>query len=197
MTSDAPATVFAGIWRFTLVSVAGFAPWVLAGPWFYRTVGEAGLYLACLVAFLLSALLLLPGLLAGERRLRRTAMWFLPAFTAYAVLWCACWFALGGRAGEWAGAVTGVAAFVALSAWTLGRPRAPLITAAVVIAAHAAGYFAGDQAYRGFSGQSKTLGMLAWGVCYGVGFGAGLGWLIRCSGDGRSPAPAIDQSHHA
>lgn len=180
--SPAAPIVLSGMWRFTLVGVAGFAPWILAGGWFHRTLGEAGLYAACLAAFLLAALALLPGLLVGEARLRRTARWFVPAFTAYAVLWCACWFTLGGRAGEWAGAVGGVVAFVVLSAWTLGRPRAPLLTALVVIVAHAAGYFGGDHAYHALAAaQAKTLAMLAWGVCYGLGFGAGIGWLVHAS----------------
>ncbi|MBA3700667.1 MAG: hypothetical protein H0W78_17605 [Planctomycetes bacterium] len=177
---SAAPIVFAGIWRFTLVSIAGFAPWVVTGGWFYRHVGEAGLYLACLLAFLVAALVLLPGLLSGPRRVQRTAMYFLPAFITYALLWCACWFLLGGRLGEWAGAISGGSAFVLISAWLLGRPRSLLLALVVFVAAHAVGYFAGGQAMHLLlsAGTAKALGMLAWGVCYGLGFGAGLGWLV-------------------
>lgn len=189
LSSDAGRTMLSATWRFTLVSIAGFAPWVLAGRWFYRTVGEGGLYAACLLAFLGAAVLLLPALLTGERRVRRTALWFLPAFTAYAVVWCACWFGFGGRTGEWTGALIGGAVFVALSVWTLGRPRTLFITTLVFLAAHTAGYFAGDLAYRVLgSSASKTIGMLAWGVCYGIGFGAGIGWLVHaCQARPRDP----------
>jgi hypothetical protein len=181
VTGHAVATVLAGAWRFTLVAIAGFAPWVVAGGWCHRTVGEIGLYLVCLAMFLLAALALLPGLLPDERRLQRTAVWFVPAFTAYAVLWCLCWFTFGGRAGEWAGAVAGGAVFVALSAWTLGPPRAPFITAAVFIVAHAIGYFTGDWAHRALAAadHSTVPGMFAWAVCYGLGSGAGMGWLVH------------------
>jgi hypothetical protein len=185
--STAASAVVAGTWRFTLVSLAGFAPWVLGGRWFYRTIGEGGLYAVCLFAFLGAAVLLLPALLTGERRVRRTLVWFLPAFTTYAVIWCACWFGFGGRTGEWSGALVGGAAFVALSAWALGRPRAPLITTLVFLVAHTAGYFAGDQAYHACAAAAapKMLGMSAWGVCYGVGFGAGIGWLVHACRDPR------------
>lgn len=178
-------SVVAGAWRFTLVSIAGFAPWAFAGHWFHRQVGEAGLYAGCLVAFLLAAIFLLPGLLNGPRRLARCIAFFFPAFIAYAVLWCACWFTLGGRTGEWTGALIGGSAFVLITAWVLGRPRSLLLTVTVFVLAHTAGYFAGGETMHLLvaNGAPKPLSMLAWGVCYGVGFGAGLGLLVdSCAG---------------
>ena len=178
-TSAAPS-ILAGIWRFTLVSIAGFAPWVVSGGWFYRTLGESGLYTACLLAFLAAALVLLPGLLAGPQRLRRCATFFFPAFIVYALLWCACWFTFSGRAGERAGALIGGSAFALITVWVLGRPPSLLLAVLVFVLAHAAGYFAGGEAMHLLlaNGVAKPLAMLAWAVCYGVGFGAGLGYLI-------------------
>src|SRR3954451_21357803 len=46
------ASLIRGIVGFTLVSVAGFAPWALAGRWFHRAIGEAGLYILCAVVFI-------------------------------------------------------------------------------------------------------------------------------------------------
>ena len=57
-------SVLRGMIGFTLVSLGGFAPWVLAGRWFYRNTGEAGLYAVCAVVF--SAFLWM-----SIRRLRR------------------------------------------------------------------------------------------------------------------------------
>ena len=48
-----------GMMGFTLVSLGGFAPWMLAGSWFYRHTGELGLYAACAIMFIgLSGVLL-------------------------------------------------------------------------------------------------------------------------------------------
>ena len=48
-------SVLRGMIGFTLVSLSGFAPWVLAGRWFYRNVGELGLYVACAIVFMASS----------------------------------------------------------------------------------------------------------------------------------------------
>ncbi len=41
-----------GIVGFTLISVAGFAPWAFAGLRLYETIGEAGLYAVCAIVFI-------------------------------------------------------------------------------------------------------------------------------------------------
>ena len=52
-------SILRGVIGFTLVSLAGFGPWALAGRWFYRNLGEGGLYAVCAVLFIgLSGLLL-------------------------------------------------------------------------------------------------------------------------------------------
>ena len=100
-----------GTMGFTMVSVAGFAVWALAGKWFYAHVGEAGLYAVSFVVFLgLSGLLLHP-LVNGPRPLLRFYKIFVPAFLAYALVWCGFWFALHYGAGEWLGSFFGCAAF--------------------------------------------------------------------------------------
>lgn len=184
-------SMIAGIWRFTLVSLIGFAPWIVSDGWLGQHLSEPLLYALCLFAFLVAALVLLPGLLIGERRVRRTARWFLPAFTAYAVLWCACWFAVGGRAGEWSGALLGGTAFTLLATWALGFPRSLLLTLLVVIACQLLGYFGGGALMAAVSGGGHPgmSGMAAWGLGYGIGFGAGLGWLVHaCHHGGRASA---------
>jgi hypothetical protein len=180
LTRSLISYLIAGTWRFTVVALLGFAPWALGGRWFNRTLGEIGLYGVCLGAFLLGALCLLPPLLPGNQRLRRTALGIIPAYTLYAVVWCSCWFALGGKLGEWIGAILGGTIFVVICAWRFGRPSQLLFTCLLFVVTHALGYFAGEFAMAWCQTQAwpKSFGMWAWGLCYGVGFGAGLGYVV-------------------
>jgi hypothetical protein len=75
----------------------------------------------------------------------------------------------------------------------LGNTRGWLVGALGLFALHTAGYFAGDSAMydvwvpkaRTFEKGSPefqnymTLAKLSWGLFYGLGFGAGLGWLFH------------------
>jgi hypothetical protein len=174
--------IIAGMWRFTVVSIAGFAPWIIVDGWFHRHISEVLLYSSCLVAFLAAALVVLPGMVSGPKRLRGVALFFIPAFTLYAVLWCACWFTLGGRLGEWLGLALGGGAFAVITALVLGWPRSAVLSVLAFIIAQALGYVGGGQVMRLLADghHPGVVGMLGWGVVYGVGFGAGLGYLLYC-----------------
>jgi hypothetical protein len=188
-------TLFAATWRFTLVSLGAFSLWAFSGRWFYRHVGEAGLYAATTVAFLgLAGVLLSRLVAAGPQRLWRFWRAFVPAFIVYAVCWCGFWFVLGSGAGEWLGSLTGSVAFVALMSRALGSTRALVWPSLVFFAVHSAGYFAGGwlmdwvlQSRDGgvLAGLPRTttsvMAKLAWGAAYGVGFGLGLGCVCHTS----------------
>ena len=175
---------------FTTVSVAGFAIWAFGGRWFYAHVGEAGLYAACSIVFLgLSGLLLHP-LISGPRPLLRFYKVFIPAFVAYAIVWCAFWFALHFGAGEWLGSFFGCAAFALVLSRAFGNYRALPKVIALLFITHSAGYFAGGFAmeYLMKSGNAEWLNLskrgvgvlakLMWGVCFGAGFGFGIGYAF-------------------
>ena len=66
-------SLWRGITGFTIVSVAGFAPWALAGRWFNRTVGEAGMYAACAIVFIGLSGLCLHRLIIGPGSLSTAA----------------------------------------------------------------------------------------------------------------------------
>ncbi|MCI0621604.1 MAG: hypothetical protein L0387_08035, partial [Acidobacteria bacterium] len=83
-----------------------------------------------------------------------------------------CYFTLRRAAGEWMGSLAGPAALglvlaAACGAWS----RFPKIAGALIVA-HSAGYFLGEWLHHWIDGKT---GMLLWGVCYGLGFGFGLG----------------------
>lgn len=180
-----------GALRFAVVSVAAFSVWAFAGRWFYRTVGELGLYVATAVVFLaLSAWLLAPLVVRGLTFRRFTAV-FSVAFLAYAAAWCAAWFALRDGPGEWLGSLVGSVAFAALVCRALGRPSATWQCAAVLFVTHSAGYFLGGMLYAWLTGPAAAEALpgvgranlalaakLGWGLLYGLGFGAGLGFTF-------------------
>src|SRR5438105_10282699 len=60
-----------GIVGFTVVSIAGFAPWALFGRWFHQNVGETGMYAICALVFIGLSGLLLHRLIIGRQSLVR------------------------------------------------------------------------------------------------------------------------------
>jgi hypothetical protein len=174
---------------FSAVSVAGFSVWAFGGRWLQSRFGEFGLFAACMVAFLGSAGLLLFPLVRGSNRLWRFYKLFVPAFFAYAIFWCAAWFALKFGPGEWLGSLLGSIAFVAVVSWGFGTHRAFAKVCAILFICHSAGYFLGAEFMRaaghltsGFGLSKSTVGLigeLGWGMIYGAGFGAGLGYVFH------------------
>jgi len=103
-------SIWLGVIGFTVVSVAGFAPWALAGRWFYRNIGEAGLYAVCAVVFIGLNGLLLHKLIIGSGSLSRFYKLFTLAFVAYAAAWIVGWMSLKGHPGSIVGLLAGTAA---------------------------------------------------------------------------------------
>jgi hypothetical protein len=183
------ASVTRGMIGFTLVSLGGFAPWVLAGRWFYRNVGEIGLYVACAIVFIGLSGALLHRLIIGPGSLRRFYQIFSLAFVGYATAWTIGWMAFGGLTGSIVGALGGIAVMGGILAFGFGAHRAALKIFLVLFAANAAGYFIGEWAYNlalalkegnasGLVLSSATRSLLSkslWGFFYGLGFGAGIG----------------------
>ncbi len=177
---------------FGAVSVAAFAVWALAGRWLTSRAGEAGLYVACATVFIGLSGLALRGLTPGPGWWLRFYRVFIPAFTGYAIIWSAAWFLFGFGSGEWIGSLAGSVLFTIITARGFGSFRSLSKACLVVFILHSAGYFLGElltgwlpgPAGRSlFAGLSKaqiyTLAKLAWGLCYGLGFGAGLGFAFH------------------
>lgn len=182
-------TIHGGL-GFALVSIAAFSVWAFGAGWFRNLGGELGMYAAIAAVFLgLSGLVLGP-LAGGVGRFYKA---FLPAFFVYAVVWTAAWFALPDKRGEWIGAAAGCLVFAWIAMKMLGSTRGRLLVALALFILHTAGYFAGDWAmYDVFVPQAKaagkgtpefqhymTLAKLSWGLFYGLGFGAGIGWVFH------------------
>ncbi|MDB6038850.1 MAG: hypothetical protein JWM99_2691 [Verrucomicrobiales bacterium] len=180
-----------GSWGFALVSLIGFGLWACAGSWFYKNVGEAGLYAATTAVFFAASGLFLHPLVHGSNSIRRFYKIFIPAFFAYAAIWCAAWFALRFGPGEWLGSFLGSFAFIALTGFGFGNYRGFLKAGLVMFVTHSTGYFLGGMLMHWLAGpegrallegfsksQISILAKLSWGLLYGLGFGAGIGFAF-------------------
>lgn len=186
-------SVLRGAIGFTLVSLGGFAPWVLAGRWFYRNVGEAGLYAACAIVFIGLSGWLLHRLIIGPGSVIRFYQLFSLAFAAYAIAWTVGWMTLGGVAGGLVGLLAGTVAMGVILAFGFAAREASPMIVAILFLTNSAGYFIGEWAHNalnalqtgqalGITLDSRTRAMLAkaaWGLFYGIGFGAGIGFAFH------------------
>jgi len=181
-----------GVLGFTLVSVAGFAPWALGAAWFHDKVGEAGMYAACAAVFIGLSGLLLHRLIIGPGSLWRFYLLFGAAFFPYAVAWIVAWMSLHRRNGH-AASLIGLFVGTALMGWIFARAfdarGAALKSIVALFVLNTLGYYVGGWVEGSVAGLKNlsfaglvvekpapiTAAMLLWGVCYGIGFGAGLG----------------------
>jgi hypothetical protein len=172
---------------FAVVSVAGFAVWAFAGRFLAAHVGAAGLYLACAIVFIALSGLVLHPLVRGPGSLGRFYKIFIPAFGAYAIAWSAVWFALRFGTGEWLGSLAGSIVLTGMIGRGLKSYRSIVKVCVIVFVLHSAGYFfvgrlmqwlAVSMAGGLKNGHVSALPKLCWGLLYGLGVGAGLGYAF-------------------
>ncbi|HEY2341815.1 MAG TPA: hypothetical protein VGH90_02240 [Chthoniobacteraceae bacterium] len=170
------ASLIRGALGFAVVSIAGFVPWAVFGGWFHHHGGEVALYIACTVIFVGLSGLLMHRLIIGSGSLSRFYQLFSGAFAAYAVAWIVGWMTLRGNPGSLAGLFAGavVMGFILAAAFEALGALVPVILALFLL--NAAGYFIGG-VFEGLLMQQHQplLAKLQWGLCYGLGSGAGLG----------------------
>lgn len=195
---------------FALVSLAAFSVWGFGGKWFQAHTGEAGLYGVCAFVFVSTSGLVLSPLVFGPNAFWRFYEVFIPAFLAYAVVWCASWFAFHFGLGEWLGSLLGTSAFTAILAWRFRATSGLLQTIVVLFCCHTAGYLSGGRlmywllgptaaaVFPGFSKlQMGVVAKLSWGLLYGFGFGAGIGYAFNKLQCAQIDAAAPPQSVHS
>ena len=187
------ASIWRGIVGFTLLSIAGFAPWAIFGRWFYRNVGEAGLYAFCALLFIGFSGPLMHRLIIGPGSLSRFYKLFGSTFAAYAVLWIVGWMSLRGHPGSLAGLFAGTAVMGWMLARAFDARDATLKVIAILFVLNSLGYFVGGCVEAGVMGMKELTffgttvpksthmrtAKLLWGLFYGIGFGAGLGWAFH------------------
>ena len=185
---------------------------MFAGQTFYRAVGETGLYVACAVVFVVFSGLLLHRLIIGPGSLSRFYKVFTLAFLAYAVAWTIGWMTLRGNIGSVVGLLAGTAAMGVLLAQAFAAGDATWKIIAALFVGNALGYFAGGWAHNAVLVLEETdmlgivldrpawvtLSKAIWGLCYGLGFGAGIGFAFYgCQAGARRLIATLQSSHDA
>lgn len=155
-----------------LVSVLAYSLWA------FRLIrGEPLLYTAIAAVYLGVGGIAISRLARPRMPAPRFAALFAAGFLVYALLWCACWFGLRGKyqADLW-GALAGLAALTFVFQRIFAQRSHFFRLLLVLFALHSLGYYAGEYLYATVRGSS---GRLLWGAAHGLGFGAGLGYLLH------------------
>jgi len=167
--------VVAGSTRFAAASTLVFSTMAFAERWMYANLTIAGAYVAWTLLFLVVSPLAFIQKVTERSQRRAFPLWFNIAFLAYCALWCAGWFLSPNTLGEVVGCV---AASLALAGvlFSRGYVRKPGVVAGLALAAcNLVGYFAGGFLNARIGGP---IGMLAWGMLFGAGTGAGIGAIL-------------------
>ena len=162
------AHVLRGSLGFAAVSVAAFSVWAF-GP-----LKGAAMYAAITAVFVALTGFALHRLAPSPRVFAKA---FVPAFVAYAAAWSLAYVLLRVRGSDYLATALASAVFTGVLGLVLGGLRAWPKAAAVTAAAHLAGYWAGAQIC--YANAHSVPSMLAWGLFYGLGFGAGIGYAFR------------------
>jgi hypothetical protein len=173
------ASVVRGIVGFTIVSVAGFVPWAVFGSTLYGMIGEVGLYSVCALVFIGLSAPALHKLIIGPGSLPRFYKLFGMSFAAYSVAWITGWVMLGGHLNMFMSGAVGLLAGTAIMGWMLTtafEARGQLLKIiAILFVLNSLGYFIGGVIEGALIREYPLPAMLLWGVCFGLGLGAGLG----------------------
>jgi hypothetical protein len=177
---------FDGSLRFGLASLLVYATVAFGERWMYRQLGLLGSYGVWTLLFIGFGGLALKPLVVQPKTKRTFWRWFSLAFFAYAAGWMASYFTLRGAAGEWLGSLLGSATLGLVLAIVFGAKSRYARISLELFGAHSAGYFLGEWLHHSFHGR---IGMLLWGVCYGLGFGLGLARALYWAQTADNPSP--------
>lgn len=163
-------SVVYGALGLALVSVAAYSIWAL------KLLGGGAMWAAVAAVYLTLGGVVLSRLVIGRGVLGRFAGLFAVAFIAYAAAYCAFWFGLKGRhyADLW-GSAAGLCLVTLIIMRAFDKRDSFWLLFLGLLALHSLGYYAGGVIYPHFRGST---GRFLYGACHGLGFGAGLGFLL-------------------
>ena len=179
MTQRVPSlsrSIGIGTIGFGVVSLCVFATVAFAEGWMYRTFTELGAYLVWTVLFILLGGAVFGSMVVERWRLPRFYLLFGAAFFAYAAGWMIGYFVLRGMVGEVIGSLVGSVLMAIVFAAGFGALKSIVNLSAVLFILNALGYFLGAAILAALRSE---VGMLLFGVVYGVFFGAGIGAVLH------------------
>ena len=161
---------------FCAASLCVFATVAFGERWMYRNLSILGAYLVWTALFILLGGGVIGSLVVKHWRLPKFYILYGLAFFAYAAGWVGAYFSLLGRAGEWLGSL--IAAILMAIVFALGfRVIGSTVKFAVLLfLGNSAGYFLGSALNDSIGGP---IGMLMWGVGYGLFLGASIGAVLH------------------
>jgi len=157
---------------FSITSLVVFSTVAFGERWMYRNLGHGGAYLAWTVLFILLGGIALGSLVVHKWNLPKFFLLFGIAFFAYAAGWVCAYFVLRNSAGEWIGSLAGSVLMALVLAIGFRAMKTIAKLTLLLFVANSIGYFLGSALNESLGAR---LGMLSWGVCYGLFLGAGIG----------------------
>ena len=169
-------SIATGAIGFCLVSLIVFATVAFGERWMYRSFTVLGAYLAWTVLFILLSGGVFGSLVVGRWRLPRFFLMWALAFFMYAAAWVVAYFTLRNTTGELLGSLAGSVLIALVFAAGFRSFGSAVKLSAVLFVSNALGYFLGGALYYSVG---RPLGMLLWGIAYGLFFGAGIGAALH------------------
>ena len=169
-------SIATGAVGFGLVSLCVFATVAFAERWMFQTLGALGSYLTWIALFIVLSGAVLGSLVVVRWRPPSFYILFALAFFSYAAAWMLAYFGLGRTAGEFVGSLAGSVLMALVFAAGFRTLRSTPKLSAVLFVTNCLGYFLGAALYDYFR---SPVGMLLFGVVYGLFFGAGIGAALQ------------------
>ena len=158
------------------MSLLVFGTVAFAERWMYQTFTVLGAYLVWTVLFIALSGGVFGSLVSGRWRLPSFYSLWAPAIFLYAAAWTMAYLTQPNTTGEVIGALVGSVMIALVFAAGFRSLSSVVKLSAVLFVSNCLGYFIGSALHNLFG---VPLGMLLWGVAYGLFFGAGIGAALH------------------